>query len=126
MKHIDHALVAKTHTPMYLMHKYWARKPHNVVQEYIKTYTKEGDIVFDPFVGSGPTYIESLKLNRKAIGLDLDPMSIFITKCTVLPVNLEELKKEFEKIKGEIIPEIQDFYKTNCPNCKKERYWVYF
>lgn len=34
--HINYALVAKTHTPMYLMHKYWARKPHNVVSEYIK------------------------------------------------------------------------------------------
>ncbi|MFQ6062383.1 MAG: DNA methyltransferase, partial [Methanosarcinales archaeon] len=33
------------------MHKYWARKPHNVVAEYIKKYSEEGEIVLDPFCG---------------------------------------------------------------------------
>jgi len=42
LKVINYAFVAKTHTSMYLMHKYWARKPHNVVSEYIKHHTKEG------------------------------------------------------------------------------------
>lgn len=120
MKHIDHPLVAKTHTPMYLMHKYWARKPHNVVQEYIKIYSKKGEIVFDPFAGSGPTAIESLRLGRKTIGLDLDPMSIFITKCTVLPVKLEDLIDAFNSIEKDIKKNIDNLYKSKCPDCKKE------
>ena len=62
--HINHALVPKTHPPMYLMHKYWARKPHNVVREYIEHYTKKGDIVLDPFCGSGVTVLEALKADR--------------------------------------------------------------
>jgi DNA modification methylase len=59
---INYALVAKAHTPMYLMHKWWARKPHNVISEYISHYTKAGEIVLDPFVGSGVTAIEAIKL----------------------------------------------------------------
>ena len=55
---------AKAHPAHYMMHKYWGRKPHNVVSEYIKNYTKEGDTVLDPFMGSGVTVIESAKLNR--------------------------------------------------------------
>jgi len=62
IEHIDYALVAKTHSPMYIMHKYWARKPHNVVSEYIKNYTKEGDIVLDPFASSGVTAIKAVRL----------------------------------------------------------------
>ena len=31
------------------MHKYWAAKPWYVVAEYIKHFTQEGEIVFDPF-----------------------------------------------------------------------------
>ena len=79
MSHINHALVAKTHSPMYLMHKYWARKPSNVVRAYIEHYSKVGDIILDPFCGSGPTPIEAIKTDRKAVAVDLDPMAIFIT-----------------------------------------------
>lgn len=117
MEHINHALVAKTHTPMYLMHKYWARKPHNVVAEYIKHYTKEGDIVLDPFCGSGVTAIEALKLGRKAIAIDLDPMAIFITRMTAMRVDLDEFKRTFKKIEKNVKDQINELYKTKCRNC---------
>ena len=117
---INYALVAKTHTPMYLMHKYWARKPHNVVSEYIKHHTKEGEIVLDPFCGSGVTAIEALKLNRKAVGLDLDPMSIFISRETAVPVDLDKFKQAFESIAGKIKDKIYELYKTKCRKCKKD------
>ena len=55
IEHIDYAIIAQAHTPMYLIHKYWARKPHNVVSEYIQHYSREGEIVLDPFGGSGVT-----------------------------------------------------------------------
>jgi len=83
VSHIDHAIPALPHTPMYLMHKWWARKPHNVVSEYIKYYSKEGDIILDTFSGSGVTLAEGLIQNRKAIGVDLDPMALFISKNDV-------------------------------------------
>jgi DNA modification methylase len=90
---IDYAIPPQTHTSMYLMHKYWARKPHNVVREYIEHYSSEGDIVLDPFSGSGVTAIEALKAKRKAISTDLDPMSTFITKMTINHVNLRNFRK---------------------------------
>jgi DNA modification methylase len=42
-----------------------------VPSHYLLSVSKEGDIVLDPFCGSGVTVIESLKLGRKAIGVDL-------------------------------------------------------
>jgi len=117
--HIDYAISPKTHTPMYLMHKYWARKPHNVVAEYIKLYSKEGETVLDPFVGSGVTAIESLRLGRKAIATDLDPMSIFITRMSILPINLDEFKKQFTEIKKRVKKAIDSLYKTRCSKCNK-------
>lgn len=46
-RHIDFAVFPKKHTAMYLMHKYWERKLHNVVAEYIRHYTRPGDLVFE-------------------------------------------------------------------------------
>ncbi len=120
LEQLNYALVAKAHTPMYLMHKWWARKPHNVVAEYIKHYTKEGDVVLDPFVGSGVTALEAIKEGRKAIAIDLDPMATFITRMTGMPADLKEYEEEFKKIEAIIKDKIMDFYKTKCPKCRKD------
>lgn len=120
MEHINHALVAKSHPQTYLMHKYWARKPHNVVAKYINYYSKKGDIVLDPFCGSGVTAIEALKHGRKAIAIDLDPMATFITRCTTMPINLEKLNKSFNRIKIAIANRIHELYKTKCPKCRSD------
>jgi len=116
-QNINHALVAKAHTSMYLMHKFWARKPHNVVSEYIKHYSKEGDVVLDPFSGSGVTVIEAIKSGRKAAGIDLNPVSIFITRNTAAPYNLKKLKDAFLKIEKNVKDEINGLYETGCEVC---------
>jgi len=105
---------------MYLLHKYWARKPHNVVAEYIKRYSEENDIVFDPFCGSGVTLIEALRCGRKAIAVDLDPVATFITKMSVIPVNLDKFRKSFETIKDEVENDVEALYLTKCPKCGEE------
>jgi site-specific DNA-methyltransferase (cytosine-N4-specific) len=46
----------------------------------IQGLSKEGDTVLDPYCGSGTTIIESLKQNRHAIGLDLNPIACFLSK----------------------------------------------
>ena len=115
--HIDHAISAKPHTRMYLMHKFWARKPHNVVAEYIKRYSRKGKVVLDPFVGSGVTAIEALKLGRKAVAIDLDPVSTFITRMTLIPVDLNKFEGAFEKIKTKVESRVQKLYQTECPKC---------
>ena len=63
----DSIILPETHSPMYMIHKYWARKPANIVAEYIKKYSNEGDTVFDPFFGSGVVLFESVLLNRNVI-----------------------------------------------------------
>ncbi len=115
--HLNYALVAKAHTQMYLMHKWWARKPHNVVSEYIKHYSAEGDIVLDPFVGSGVTALEAIKLGRKAVAIDLDPMATFITRNTGIIIDTKEIEKVFKNIELDCRREIEELYSTKCNKC---------
>lgn len=118
-EHIDYAIIAQAHTPMYLIHKYWARKPHNVVSEYIRRYSKEGEIVLDPFGGSGVTAIEAIKAGRKAISIDLNPMSAFIIENTLSQVSSQEIEKEFRKIEIKLKDKINKLYETRCPKCNQ-------
>lgn len=45
--------------------------PAQLAHDHIITWSNPGDIVLDPFVGSGTTAIEALKLNRHYIGFDI-------------------------------------------------------
>lgn len=120
--HIDHALVADFHPAEYQMHKYWARKPSNVVREYVKTYSDEGDIVLDPFCGSGVAAIEAVRTGRRAIGIDLNPMATFISRMTAKPVDLQEYREAFEAIEAEVKDDILQLYETECPKCGASRF----
>jgi site-specific DNA-methyltransferase (adenine-specific) len=38
----------------------------------IKLYTWEGDVVLDPFAGSGTTLVVGVELNRKVVGIEIE------------------------------------------------------
>lgn len=126
MKKIKHpfseAVIAKTHPGLYLMHKFWARKPHNVVSRYIEYYTNPEDSVLDPFMGSGVSVIEAARLGRRAIGNDLNPMAFFIAEMTIAPITFEKFKDAFERVKAAVKDRIDFYYSVACPNtnCREE------
>jgi len=46
--------------------------PEYIIQEFLKLLTKEGDIVLDPFMGSGTTGVVAKKMGRHFIGIELN------------------------------------------------------
>lgn len=48
------------------------QKPVKLIEYLIKTYTNEGDIVLDNYMGSGTTAIAAINTNRNFIGFELD------------------------------------------------------
>src|SRR5260370_7623057 len=72
----------------YGVHPYFTRRPANVVRAYLQRYSEEGDVVLDPFGGTGVTAIEAFLLGRHAIQNDLNPFANFIPRTlphTTLP-----------------------------------------
>jgi len=104
-------------TAIYNMHTYWSKKPHDAIREYIRHYTKPGDLVLDPFCGSGGTALAALMEGRKAIAIDRSPAATFITKNYCTPVDVDELQKTFEELKRKVKPEIDWLYETRCDRC---------
>ena len=85
------------------VHGYFTKQSWNVVVEYIKNFSKPGDLVLDPFGGSGVTAIEALMNNRKGINIDVNPFAVFLVQSLLAPVNQTELTEAFERIKNEYI-----------------------
>jgi len=82
--HINSALVEKKRPMMYKAMKYWGKKPQSIFREYIEHYSEKDEIVLDPFAGSGVCPLEAVETNRKAIAIDLNPLSIFMIKISAV------------------------------------------
>ncbi len=48
------------------------QKPSELVEALIEQFTNAGDIIFDPFIGSGTTAISCIHTNRNYIGCEID------------------------------------------------------
>lgn len=72
-------------TPIGTVHPYWARKPMNILEEIIEIFTDEGDLVVDPFAGSGTTLFAAVKNQREGFGSDLSNLSNFLV-CSLIEV----------------------------------------
>jgi DNA modification methylase len=104
-------------TAIYNMHVYWSKKPHDAIRQYIRHYTQAGDLVLDPFCGSGGTALAALMEGRKAIAIDRSPAATFITKNYCTPVDPDELREAFEQVKAKVKGEIDWLYETKCERC---------
>jgi DNA modification methylase len=86
----------------YGVHPYFTRRPPNVVRAYIERYSRERDIVFDPFGGTGVTAIEGFLLGRQVIHNDINPFANFIARNiadTTLASTLP-LREAFERVEA--------------------------
>src|SRR5438132_9082951 len=86
----------------YGVHPYFTRRPANVVRAYIERYSRVGDVVLDPFGGTGVTAIEAFLLGRKAIQNDLNPFANFIARniADTTLTSTVPLQNAFERIRN--------------------------
>ena len=91
----------ETPSSVYLMHKYWGKKPSKELRNIIDKYSKKGDCILDPFAGFGGFGIEGVLMNRNPILNDLNPMACFIENAVLeTKVDLNVVKKYFNNIKN--------------------------
>ena len=94
-KKIDEWLIPRDRFSFYLthdFHPYFAAFPPELVSRLLKKYSKEGDVLLDPFMGGGSAIVEGYVLKRKTIGLDISPLSKFITEVKTRPININDKK----------------------------------
>jgi hypothetical protein len=63
-------------------------------------YFQKGDIVLDPFSGSGTTMVQACELGMHAIGIDVSAFNALIGNCKVMQYDLADVKKEIGRITG--------------------------
>jgi len=68
---------------------YWGNFIPQIPNQLLRRYTKKGEWVLDPFLGSGTTLIECRRLGRNGVGIELNKG---VSKMTQISVNKEKNK----------------------------------
>lgn len=100
---IDEWFIPRDRSSFYLthdFHPYFAAFPPELVSRLLNKYTKVGDVLLDPFMGGGSAIVEGYFHKRKTIGLDISPLSKFITEVKSKPIEIND--KEIKCILGDI------------------------
>ena len=117
--------------PIYHIHKWWATRLGSVFrgitlgalsqpgtdiwEQFYKTHDLAGKVVLEPFMGSGTTLGEAVKLGAKAVGCDINPVSTFLVRQAFTPVSEAELRAAFKRLERDVAPEIRRYYQTRDP-----------
>jgi DNA modification methylase len=103
-------------------HRYPAKFIPQIVSRLAEKYTKEGDVVVDPFGGCGTTVVESKVMGRPSIAVDINPVAVLITKAKITPINPVKIEKEFAIIQ-EKLKNYNENLKVKAPKHERIDYW---
>jgi DNA modification methylase/predicted RNA-binding Zn-ribbon protein involved in translation (DUF1610 family) len=100
----------------YLAHSYHTKVPPEAIRPFIDHYTKPGDIVLDPFCGSGMTGVAATLAGRRAVLNDLSPAAIHLSWNHTRPCEPDELARAFAAIDTRLTAEFERLYGTKHVN----------
>lgn len=117
---------------MHGWHPFPAKFPPQLPELFIKELTAAGDTVLDPMAGSGTTLVEAVRLGRRAVGCDIDPLALTMMRAKLFPIDcglmvrvgfsiLETAKKDFEKNQKSLKKELTERF--NAETLKFINYW---
>ena len=82
--------------------RYPAKFHPPVVRELLDRYTNEGDLVLDPFCGSGTLMVEAAATGRDSVGIDVDPVAIAVAKAKIHRYNVTHLRRSAGCLRAEL------------------------
>lgn len=99
------------------LHTYPARMHPPVARRAIRLFASRGDLVLDPFCGSGGVLAEAKIQGCKSVGIDINPLACLLARVKSTPLSPNTLYREWRSVLSEIksrmsIPQIPKILKT--------------
>ena len=118
--------------PIYHVHKWWAQrlgsvfrgillgalapKGADVLDLFYSPVRFQDTVVFDPFMGSGTTLGETLKLGCRAIGRDINPVSYLQVRTALTLRDSKDLERTYREIEADVADTISSYYTACLPD----------
>ncbi len=84
------------------IHKYPAKFFPELPRWIIQRYSERGDMLLDPFMGSGTANLEASLLGRHSIGVDVDPFSRFLATVKTTVLSEDKLTEAWQSLRKRV------------------------
>ena len=101
------------------IHPYPAMMIPQVAGRLIDMYAKPKAVVLDPFCGSGSVLLEAFIRGYDSYGIDINPLSLLISKVKTTPINYKQLQNGLENI----LEKVSTTKKINSPDFFNIDFW---
>lgn len=101
----------------YRTHSYHTKVPPEGIVPMIEHYTDPGDLVLDPFCGSGMTGVASRLSGRRGLLSDLSPAAVHITRGHTTPVDVATFDLAAKQLMANLADLEDELYGTTCTTC---------
>lgn len=111
----------------YVVHPYHTKVPVSILKDLIEHYTDPGEVVLDPFCGSGSTGLASILTVRHFLISDLSPHAVHIARGYTehcVPAQIREAQKAVLTS----LTQVRKEYLVNCRTCGRSveaSYWIW-
>jgi DNA modification methylase len=85
------------------IHRYSGKYIPQIARCAINLISKKGDVILDPYCGSGTTLLESTLAGRFAIGIDLNPLATLISVVKTTPIPEKNINDFYRRIEEKIL-----------------------
>ncbi len=93
------------------LHPYRGKFIPQIPEYFLKKNFKQGDIILDPFCGSGTTLVQCAEIGIDAVGIDISEFSVFMTNVKIGSYDRKDVLNEIKKINQKVNQTI--FVKTH-------------
>ncbi len=103
----DYLKEKETTKHVHRLHPYKGKFIPQLVEYFLDTHTdrfkkqayfKPGDILLDPFAGSGTTLVQASELGMHAIGIDISPFNTLMANVKLAKVDFQDLHREVKSM----------------------------
>jgi len=84
--------------PLHFLLSYPSKLKPSIAYFLVKLFSKPGDIILDPFSGSGTIPFEACCQGRTGIGSDINPLAYYSTKAKVSAITLKKIEQQIEEL----------------------------
>ena len=96
----------------YRAHSYHTKVPPEAVEKLVQHHTSEGQLVVDPFCGSGMSGVASVLIGRNAVLSDLSPAAVHIARNYTTPCDSRRFLEAAARLAERVRPNLSWLYET--------------